>query len=579
MTQSMVEQEIAYSTVSILYNSIPGWGDCHSRHGLRILLQDTTVNGDTCFKCLRIAARSKNVIQIHSRDLYQCFSSEQDALFSCPSVSDVAERKVKEIMLYKTRGFYGESAVSEVLCPINGKWRFTYTNRGDEDSSCASPASRAGDCPTGYKFELQFRGCNFPDKEMHFKCMGNWRGEDGQKYLALLDTNLPQLGEEITPRYRCAIYKEDQARGYTWLALSNDSTCTHQLDSHSAGYETLQLHSLKQPHRDSRSYSLPKWAQGDWESVSVKGGHLIYKFAEEFTSYSLETISSPHVDRYLVRLETSCGHAAYACLALEQRSENIIELMLGKQGKSSHQRLCDPDHFLDKQWLTLGKAKMRTSCPLVGEFSGALPDAEGLCARSVTSCERADQMNYQVYNCENITEVYEDRSYYCYGAFEENGLVYTVVKRLDLPYHECFVGTNLDKGRSMITEAGTSCGRNKEPGTSGMLLSYRSDHCVEWQWEDTISEVSLAVNDVVDIKHRPKVNIEVTLKTTTSASKLPKEMNEEITRIPKEIMQHEILVDDKKMMDVNVTEVSSIANFVHCSLALIALTLSQLLLM
>merc|ERR1711892_1119859 len=201
-------------------------------------------------------------------------------------------------------------------------------------------------------------------------------------------------------------------------------------------------------------------------------------------------------------------------------------------------------------------------------------DAEGLCARSVTSCERADQMIYQVYNCENITEVYEDRSYYCYGAFEENGLVYTVVKRLDLPYRECFVGITLDEGRSMITEAGTSCGRNKEPGTSGMLLSYRSDHCVEWQWEDTISEVSLAVNDVVDIKHRPKVNIEVTLKTTTSASKLPKEMNEEIARISKEILQHEILVDDKK-----ITEVSSSANFVHFSLALIALTLSQLLLM
>ena len=87
------------------------------------------------------------------------------------------------------------------------------------------------------------------------------------------------------------------------------------------------------------------------------------------------------------------------------------------------------------------------------------------------------------------------------------------------------------------------------------------------------------MNDVVGIKHRPKVNIEVTLKTTTSASKLPKEMNEEITRIPKEIMQHEILVDDKKMMDVNVTEVSSSANFVHYSLALIALTLSQLLIM
>ena len=139
------------------------------------------------------------------------------------------------------------------------------------------------------------------------------------------------------------IYKADLARGYTWMALSNDSTCTHQLDSHSAGYETLQLHSMKQPLRVSRSYSLPNWAQGNWESVFIKGGQLIYKSDTEFTHYSAETISSPNPNRYLVRLETSCGHAAYACLALEQRSDNIMELMIGKHKKSSHQRLCDQE--------------------------------------------------------------------------------------------------------------------------------------------------------------------------------------------------------------------------------------------
>ena len=291
----------------------------------------------------------------------------------------------------------------------------------------------------------------------------------------------------------------------------------------------------------------------------------------------METISSPHVDRYLVRLETSCGHAVYSCLALEQRSENIMELMLGRHGKSSHQRLCDPDNFIDKQWLTLGKAKVKTSCPLVGEFSGALPDAEGLCARSVTSCDRADQMNYQVYNCENITEVYEDRSYHCYGAFEENGLVYTVVKRLDLPYHECFVGTNLENGQSMITEAGTSCGRNKEPGTSGMLLSYRSDQCVEWQWEDTISEATERVNNAVDIKHTPHIKVEVAVDTTTRASETVDELMQEMTRSPKELMEHEIVINDKKMIDVNDTVVISAVKCVKYNEILLTLALVCLL--
>ena len=31
------------------------------------------------------------------------------------------------------------------------------------------------------------------------------------------------------------IWRSDPSRGYTWLALSNDSTCSHQLDTHSAG--------------------------------------------------------------------------------------------------------------------------------------------------------------------------------------------------------------------------------------------------------------------------------------------------------------------------------------------------------
>ena len=37
----------------------------------RVLLEDATVNRDTCYMCIKMAARSKNVIQIHSRDLYQ----------------------------------------------------------------------------------------------------------------------------------------------------------------------------------------------------------------------------------------------------------------------------------------------------------------------------------------------------------------------------------------------------------------------------------------------------------------------------------------------------------------------------
>ena len=53
--------------------------------------------------------------------------------------------------------------------------------------------------------------------------------------------------------------------------------------------------------------------------------------------------------------------------------------------------------------------------------------------RSVTLCSRPDLMRYQVYSCANTSEVYEDRLYRCYGVFQELGLTYTAVRRLDLP--------------------------------------------------------------------------------------------------------------------------------------------------
>ena len=75
------------------------------------------------------------------------------------------ERRAQEMMLYKTRGFYGGSAITKTYCPINGNYKFTYSiNDGTEDDlECNEAVSEASDCPTGYKFDLKFRGCSFPD--------------------------------------------------------------------------------------------------------------------------------------------------------------------------------------------------------------------------------------------------------------------------------------------------------------------------------------------------------------------------------------------------------------------------------
>ena len=48
---------------------------------------------------------------------------------------------------------------------------------------------------------------------MSFQCLAHWPGENGETYMSLLDTKLPQLGEEARPRYRCAV-RQIQIRLY-----------------------------------------------------------------------------------------------------------------------------------------------------------------------------------------------------------------------------------------------------------------------------------------------------------------------------------------------------------------------------
>ena len=105
------------------------------------------------------------MLQLHTNGLEKCHATEEAAKASCPSRQEIRERKSNEMMLYKTRGFYGGSAITRTYCPLNGRFKFTYSiNDGTEDDlECHEPVSEAGDCPSGYKFDLHFRGCSFPN--------------------------------------------------------------------------------------------------------------------------------------------------------------------------------------------------------------------------------------------------------------------------------------------------------------------------------------------------------------------------------------------------------------------------------
>ena len=108
---------ITYSTISVQYDSIPIWGYCHTRIGNNVLLMDDT-GSITCYRCFHLALRSSNVLQIHTRGLDKCYTSEEAALSTCVSQEDIEQKDASEVMLYRTKGFMGEPAVSPTFFSV-----------------------------------------------------------------------------------------------------------------------------------------------------------------------------------------------------------------------------------------------------------------------------------------------------------------------------------------------------------------------------------------------------------------------------------------------------------------------------
>ena len=101
----------------------------------------------------------------------------------------------------------------------------------------------------------------------------------------------------------------------------------------------------------------------------------------------------------MVRAEAGqCGGAGAgagpSCLALERRTEDVMELRLGAgcgqgacEGAGCGQGGCEGAGGCNQgAWVTLtrrgrSRGRARDLCPLRGRYSGTLPDGEGLCAR------------------------------------------------------------------------------------------------------------------------------------------------------------------------------------------------------
>ncbi len=88
----MTSREIAYTSVSVLFDSVPSWGRCHRRLGQHVILK-MGEDDSGCFKCVRLVSRSPNVLQVHTSaggGLERCLPTEEAARAECPTERQVS---------------------------------------------------------------------------------------------------------------------------------------------------------------------------------------------------------------------------------------------------------------------------------------------------------------------------------------------------------------------------------------------------------------------------------------------------------------------------------------------------------
>lgn len=477
---------ISYQEVTIEADMILQWGVCHARADNNVILMDST-GGSKCYRCVYLNVASPMVVQVWTMGLETCYTSEEAALSTCPPSQAMASKRAREIMLYKVRSAWGIPEVLEVECPLNGRYRFTYKrgHNGIATALCDQPTSEFSNCPYGFGFSVTFNECSFfTPLKTGLQCLGSWMGEDGEDYMAVMDTSV-QDGQDA-PKFKCGMFREEAGTGRIFIAFSEDSTCTNSLTSPKDGYETYELISIPSlplpPSVGAANCTFPMSLMGHWHHTYVADNTVVFKDYRNFKTYSARCVKDLNDgERYIVYARTHCGDWTYNCLWLKRRSANILEFMLGLYPRETFDdRLCDADKFGDMtSWTTQGKSVLEepTTCPIIGNYAGELPDANGICAQLYSDCRDPQIMYYTVSDCSNSSAVYEQREYQCLGQWEEEGRVYALTYRRDIRIYECFVGVIRPNGVVFIKEAGTVCSRGVQPEVLGMKLRRKGESC------------------------------------------------------------------------------------------------------
>ncbi|XP_072750030.1 uncharacterized protein [Anoplolepis gracilipes] len=470
---SMANEPIQYSTINITFNAIPVWGYCHKKVGDNVLLMDRNRDKD-CIRCFRLLRRSRNVIEVFSEALNRCYIYESAALASCNTLNSTS-------ILYRTKEI-GGVAIRNEYCPIAGLYHFKYSlsNNSAISYECNTFSSELNNCPDGSILHLNLKRCNFDMHNLTYNCLGNWLGPNGSNYFALWNNN----ADDGRPQYRCGLFHVDNKKGKTYMALSSDSSCTQDLNNSTSGYETLIL--SKSPNQKkvpeyvkTHVATFPKWAQGVWEQSLIVNGTMTFTDLNGYNSYTFITVeSNEETGRYVVYSKDQCEQAAFVCLMMRQRSENVLEFTIGMIFSPVHRdNLCD-DPNLDKLvWMTQARVEriVESPCPITGQYTGMITDLSGMCAELSSNCNTREIMYFKVSDCES-KELFEERIYLCLGQWEEKGVMYTYTMRNDTNTNECFVGLIVNDEEIYIKEAGDHCIRNIDPKTEGMRL-YKKGQC------------------------------------------------------------------------------------------------------
>ena len=96
------EPIVQYSTINITYNAIPVWGYCHKKIDDKVLLRDSRGGYTECIRCFQLVRRSRNIVEVFSKDLNRCYTDENVAIQSCNqlNITAILYRKSPAIIIF-----------------------------------------------------------------------------------------------------------------------------------------------------------------------------------------------------------------------------------------------------------------------------------------------------------------------------------------------------------------------------------------------------------------------------------------------------------------------------------------------